>query len=247
MFSIMLSLLLILVGILLWWQYSTHVHRSKLPPGPMPLPIIGNLHLLGKQPTHRALYKLSERYGSIMSMRLGSVNAVIISSPDAAKLFVGTHDAVFASRPKFQVSKYLYQGKGMVLTEYGPHWRNVRKFCMIELLSGVKVNRFAGMRREEIGLMVEMIRVASKAHEVVNVGEVAGDLIEGMTCRMLFGKKNDERFVFKRTIDEVLELLGVFNLADYLPILTPFDLQGLTRKLKPLSKDIDEMLRVVDK
>ncbi|KVH96284.1 cytochrome P450 [Cynara cardunculus var. scolymus] len=207
----MLSLLFLLAGFLFWWQYSTHIHGSKLPPGPMPLPIIGNLHLLGKQPSHRALYKLSQRYGSIMSMRLGSVNAVVISSPEAAKLFLGTHDAVFASRPKLQASKYLYHGKGMVLTEYGPHWQNVRKFCLIELLSAVKVNRFAGMRREEIGLMVGKIRAASKAHEVVDLGEVAGGLIEGMTCRMLFGKKNDERF-------------------------------GLTRKLKSLSEEIDEML-----
>ena len=73
MFSVLLSLLFIFTGILFWWQYSTHVHRSKLPPGPKPLPIIGNLHLLGKQPTHRALYKLSQIYGSIMSMRLGSL------------------------------------------------------------------------------------------------------------------------------------------------------------------------------
>ncbi|KAJ9549010.1 hypothetical protein OSB04_021553 [Centaurea solstitialis] len=225
MFSVILSLLFIFTGILFGWQYSIHVHCSKLPPGPKPLPIIGNLHLLGKQPTHRALYKLSQTYGSIMSMRLGSVNAVVVSSPDAAKLFLGTHDAIFASRPKLQVSKYLYHGKGLVLTEYGPHWRNVRKFCMIELLSAAKVNRFAGMRREEIGLMVEKVRVASKVHEVVNLGEAAGDIIEGMTCRMLFGKKNDERFVFKKIINEILGVLGVFNLADYFPILIPFDLQ----------------------
>ncbi|KAI3735626.1 hypothetical protein L6452_15133 [Arctium lappa] len=234
--------LLVLTGILLWWWYSTYIHRKKLPPGPYPLPIIGNLHLLGNLP-HRSLHKLSQKYGSIMSIRLGSVNAVIVSSPNAAKLFLGTHDAIFASRPKVQLSKYLYHGnKGILLSEYGEYWRNIRKFCIMELLSPVKINGFAGMRKEEIGLMVEEIRVASMTHQVVNLSKMVGSLIEGMTCRMLFGKKNDERFVFRRIIDEFAVVLGTVNLADFMPILEHFDLQGLTRSFKSLVKDIDEML-----
>ncbi|KVI04939.1 hypothetical protein Ccrd_016737 [Cynara cardunculus var. scolymus] len=235
-------MLLVATGILLWWCYSTHTHLKKLPPGPFPLPIIGNLHLLGNLP-HRALHKLSRKYGSIMSIRLGSINAVIVSSPDAAKLFLGTHDAIFASRPEVQLSKYLYHGnKGILLSEYGEYWRNIRKFCVTELLSPVKINGFAGMRKEEIGWMVEEIRVASMTHQVVDLNKMVGSLIEGMTCRMLFGKKNDERFVFRRIIDEFAVVLGTVNLADFVPMLQHFDLQGLTRRFKSLVKDIDEML-----
>ncbi|KAI3735629.1 hypothetical protein L6452_15136 [Arctium lappa] len=245
MFSFIHTSLLVLTGILLWWWYSTHIQRKKLPPGPYPLPIIGNLHLLGNLP-HRALHKLSQKYGSIMSIRLGSVNAVIVSSPDAAKLFLGTHDAMFASRPKVQLSKYLYHGnKGILLSEYGEYWRNIRKFCIVELLSAAKLYGFAGMRKEEIGLMVEEIRVASMTHQVVNLSKTVGSLIEGMTCRMLFGRKNDETFIFSRLTDEFAELLGTFNLADYVPMLAPFDIQGLTQRFKSFGKDVDEMLEAL--
>lgn len=219
--SFELAILLVFTGILFWQWWSTHVHRKKLPPGPIPLPIIGSLHLLGNLP-HRALHKLSQKYGSIMSIRLGSIQSVIVSSPEAAKLFLGTHDAIFASRPNTEAAKYLsYGSKGMTLTEYGPYWRSVRKFCTLELLNVMKVKSFAGMRREEIRLMVEEMKVASMERKVVDLDEAVGALVDGMTCRMIFGKKNKDRSIFKDVLDETMELAGAFNLADYVRILAP--------------------------
>ncbi|KAL7586582.1 hypothetical protein Lser_V15G41171 [Lactuca serriola] len=203
MHSFTLAIFIVLTGILCWQWWSTHVRRRKLPPGPMPLPIIGSLHLLGDLP-HRDLHKLSQKYGSIMSIRLGSIQCVIISSPEAAKLFLGTHDAIFASRPNTEAAN--------------------------------------GMRMEEIRLMVEEMKVASMGRKVVDLDEVVGALVEGMTCRMIFGKKNNDMSFFKRTLDESMEVSGAFNLADYVPILAPFDLQGLTKRFKSLKKDIDGML-----
>ncbi|CAI9299833.1 unnamed protein product [Lactuca saligna] len=241
MYSFTLAILLILTGILFWQWFSAHPSRKKLPPGPMPLPVIGSLHLLGNLP-HRALHKLSQKYGPIMSIRLGSIQFVIVSSPEAAKLFLGTHDAIFASRPKIEAAKYLsYGSRGMTFSEYGPYWRSVRKFCTIELLSTTKINGFARMRREEIRLMVDEMRVASITHKVVNLTEIVGTLIEGMTCTMIFGKKNDDRFIFKKLVDESMEATGAFNLADYVPMLAPFDLQGLTKRFRALNKEIDEL------
>ncbi|KAJ0538843.1 putative cytochrome P450 [Helianthus annuus] len=238
-------LLLVLTGIFFWRWWSTHLRHKTLPPGPVPLPVIGSLHLLGSLP-HRSLHKLSQKYGPIMSVLLGSVQFVIVSSPDAAKLFLGTHDIIFASRPQIQAAKYLsYDNKGMTFSEYGPYWRSVRKFCTVELLSATKVNGFAGMRREEIGLMVEEMKAAAKARKVVNLSETVSWVIEGMVCRMLFGKKNDERFVFKTVIDKSMEATGIFNLADYVPMLAPFDLQGLTKRFKSLSKEPDEMFEIL--
>lgn len=72
--------------------------NRKLPPGPTPFPIIGSLHLLGKHP-HRQLQKLSQKYGPIMHLRLGLKHAVFISSPEAAELFLKTHDSVFSTDP----------------------------------------------------------------------------------------------------------------------------------------------------
>ncbi|MBA0700391.1 hypothetical protein Goari_026752, partial [Gossypium aridum] len=59
-----------------------------------------------------------------MSIRLGNVPTIVVSSPEAAKLFLETHDVVFASRPKLQFADYVsYGNKGLVFAPYGSYWR----------------------------------------------------------------------------------------------------------------------------
>ncbi|KAJ0553466.1 putative 5-epiaristolochene 1,3-dihydroxylase [Helianthus annuus] len=223
-------LLLVLTGIFFWRWWSTHLRHKTLPPGPVPLPVIGSLHLLGSLP-HRSLHKLSQKYGPIMSVRLGSVQFVIVSSPDAAKLFLGTHDIVFASRPQIQAAKYLsYDNKGMTFSEYGPYWRSVRKFCTMELLSATKLNGFAGMRREEIGLMVEEMKAAANARKVVNLSETVSWVIEGMVCSR---------------VGCCLARKMMRGLFSRLLLIRAWKQRGLTKRFKSLSKELDEMFEIL--
>lgn len=114
----------------------------------------------------------------------------------------------------------------MVFTEYGPYWRNIRKFCTLELLSATKIDSFARMRREEVVLFVENIKEAAAAGQVVDVSEKVGGLIEDMMVRMLFGRSTrDDKFNLKCIIQEMTDAAGAFNISDYLPILAPLDLQ----------------------
>ncbi|RDX93628.1 Ferruginol synthase, partial [Mucuna pruriens] len=52
-------------------------------PGPRPFPIIGNILELGTNP-HQAVTKLSRIYGPVMSLKLGSITTVVISSPQSS-------------------------------------------------------------------------------------------------------------------------------------------------------------------
>jgi len=81
------------------------IKSKNLPPGPKGFPIIGSLHLL-KSLVHRDLHKLSQTYGPIMHMKLGLKSTIVVSSPNAAKLFLKTHDPIFANRPISQTSNY---------------------------------------------------------------------------------------------------------------------------------------------
>nr|GMC55405.1 cytochrome P450 CYP736A12-like [Ipomoea batatas]GME14093.1 cytochrome P450 CYP736A12-like [Ipomoea batatas] len=195
MSSVGLALLSIFLGTL-WWIFR---HRRaaespksgrKLPPGPQPLPIIGNLHQLGTLP-HRSLNELSKTYGPIMYLKLGKVPLVVVSSPAAAELILKTHDAVFASRPKNDAVDNIADGsKGMAFAPFGPHWRGNKKFATQELLTTAKIESFAAMRREEMVAWVKSIEAAAGGKEAVDL------TAEGLNKRLrALGKSVDKLFL----------------------------------------------------
>ncbi|XP_028800114.1 cytochrome P450 CYP736A12-like [Neltuma alba] len=220
---------------------------QKRPPGPLALPVIGNLHMLGSLP-HRTLQSLAKRYGPIMSLRLGQVPVVVVSSPEAAELFLKTHDLTFASRPKSQFSEFIFYGTaGMVTSEYGPYWRHMRKLCILQLLSSSKVQSFSPLRRKELGLVVTSLRKAAAAREVVNLSEAVKKLIEDVTYMMVLGRNTDDQYDLKALAQEIMCLGGTFNLADFVPWLGAFDIQGLKRRSKKTSKALDDLLEKIIK
>ncbi|XP_060171910.1 cytochrome P450 CYP736A12-like [Lycium barbarum] len=247
-FSIYIVFLSILIGFLFYlihfrWRAAPDKIHPKLPPGPRGLPIIGNLHMLGTLP-HRTLYDLSKRYGPIIFLKLGNVPTVVVSTPETAGLILKTHDAVFASRPKLKAVNYISDGdKGLAFAPHGPQWRNARKFCTQQLLTAEKIGSFGGTRKEEIGSLVQYLKVGG---EVVDIGEKIGDLIGKMTHRMLFGDDgNSDRFDWKSIVHEMVRLAGQFNIADYVPFLEPFDIQGLNKQLKETGKTAQEILDTI--
>ncbi|MQM16378.1 hypothetical protein Taro_049334 [Colocasia esculenta] len=140
--------------------------KPKLPPGPRGLPVIGNLHLLGKHP-HQTLYQLSKQYGPIMQLQLGRVPAVVISSAQMAEQVLKTHDLLFCSRPDMATGKRLsYNFSDVVLSPYNAAWRELRKITMLNLLNPKMVEdpSFATMEYAMVEL-VKNPRVMSKAQE----------------------------------------------------------------------------------
>ncbi|CAI0455876.1 unnamed protein product [Linum tenue] len=125
--------------------------------------IIGSLHLLiiGNLPPLQRLRQLAEKYGPVMQLQLGEVTNVIISTPEAAKLVMKTHDLVFASRsaPHQLVAPttILYGCNDVAFAPYGDDWRQMRKVCIFELLSAKRMASFRNVRSQEISKLVAAI------------------------------------------------------------------------------------------
>ncbi|KAK7271267.1 hypothetical protein RJT34_27016 [Clitoria ternatea] len=240
-----IAILVLFLFIFIPSAYNVNQRHRKRAPGPLSLPTIGNLHILGTLP-HRTLQSLAKKYGPIMSLKLGQVPAIVVSSPEFAQLFLKTHDTLFASRPKLQAAEALTLGnKGFIISEYGSYWRNVRKLCTLHLLSASKVEMFGPLRKEELRLCVKSLKDASALHQVVDLTDVVGELMENIVCKMILGCSKDDRFDLKGLTHEALILIGTFNLADYIPWLRVFDLQGLTRRLKKVSGAFDQALEQI--
>ena len=72
---------------------------SRLPPGPHPFPIIGNILELSNKP-HQDVAKLSKTYGPLMTLKLGSITTIVISSPDIAKEALQKNDQAFSGQER---------------------------------------------------------------------------------------------------------------------------------------------------
>ncbi|KAK1371681.1 Flavonoid 3-hydroxylase [Heracleum sosnowskyi] len=245
---ILITLALLLLAYLLQ-AWSKKKLERRLPPGPKSIPVLGHLHLIGKNP-HQDMQKLAEKHGPVMYLRFGFVRNIIVSSPQAAKQFLKIHDINFASRPPHEASKYIsYDQRNLSFGAYGPYWRNMRKLCTLELLSSVKINTFKAMRKEELGLLVDSIQDAAREGVAVDLSDKVASMSADISCRMIFGKKYVDNEIdekgFKVVIQEGMQLAALPNLGNFFPYLSVLDLQGLTKRMVAVAKVFDKFLEKI--
>ncbi|GLT62537.1 hypothetical protein SLA2020_351690 [Shorea laevis] len=122
----------------------------KLPPGPKPFPVIGNLLDLGDKP-HKSLAKLAEAHGPIMCLKLGRVTTIIISSADTAKQVLQTHDQLLCNRTIPDALRAHKQDVfGLPWIPVSTRWRNLRKICNGQLFASRTLDSNQDIRRKKV-------------------------------------------------------------------------------------------------
>jgi hypothetical protein len=153
-----------------------------------------------------------------MYLQLGEVPVVVATSPEAAREIMRTHDAVLATRPWSATVKIMTaDGAGIIFGRYGPLWRQLRKICMVELLSARRVQSFRHVREEEVGRLVAAVAESAASGEAVNVSERITALITDSTMRSLIGDRFEKTEEFLETLDQLVKLVAGFNLTDLFP------------------------------
>ncbi|XP_062030007.1 cytochrome P450 98A2-like [Rosa rugosa] len=131
--------------------------RFKLPPGPYPLPIIGNLCAMGAVKS-RCFFEWAQVYGPIMSVWFGSNLHIVVSNPELAKQVLKDNDEQLANRHKnWTHSRLSRNGKGLIWADYGPHYSKLRKVCVLELFSTKSLETYRHIREDEVRAMVKSI------------------------------------------------------------------------------------------
>ncbi|CAO2140888.1 unnamed protein product [Urochloa humidicola] len=194
----------------------------RLPPGPWQLPVIGSLHHLVRNPlAHRAIADMARLLNApIVYLRLGEIPMVVASSPDAAREIMKTHDINFATRPFGPTSQAIMaEGEGVVFARYGALWRQLRKICVLELLSARRVQSFRRVREEEVGRLVAAVysAAAGEAEAVVNVSERIAGLISDTAVRTMIGDRFERREEFLEHLAEGIKISARFSVRDLFP------------------------------
>eukprot|EP00268_Persea_americana_P039257 TRINITY_DN3886_c0_g1_i8.p1 TRINITY_DN3886_c0_g1~~TRINITY_DN3886_c0_g1_i8.p1 ORF type:complete len:342 (-),score=50.78 TRINITY_DN3886_c0_g1_i8:621-1646(-) len=226
--------------------------RSRLPKTPVPpsLPILGHLHLL-KKPLHRSLTALSRRYGPLLSLRFGSRPVVVVSSPALVEECFTKNDIIFANRPRLLAGKYIgFNYTNLGWSPYGPHWRNLRRIAVTQILSSNRVHMFSFVRSDEVLTMVKELFRDSYLGKV-NLKQKFSELALNNMMRMIAGKRYyGERVVdleearrFRENMQESAAVSGMSNLLDFLPVLRWIGFKGLEKRMIGLVKRRDVLLQ----
>ncbi|KAH9297254.1 hypothetical protein KI387_028936, partial [Taxus chinensis] len=165
-----------------------------------------------------------------MFIRLGSIPAVVVSSPAMAKEFLKTHDLFFANKPTVFAGKYLaYKGKGMGYAPYGDYWRQMKRLCTLELLTLKRTESFILVREEEVATMIRSIWNESEQGALcVDLSKLFFSLTLNIVSRMSATRTFSDQELrggrkFKEIMGEMMALVGAFVVADFIPLLKYID------------------------
>ncbi|OMP05164.1 Cytochrome P450 [Corchorus olitorius] len=236
---ILICLMLLTCVLFQAFQYSSRRKRSscKLPPGPRRLPILGNLLDVGDKP-HESMAKLALTHGPIMTLKLGSLITIVISSENMAKQVLQKHDLAFSNRPiRDCVRAFQHHELGLPWLPVCPLWRTLRKVCNSHIFTTQKLDANQFLRRNKIQEFVANVQKCCHTGEAINIGQAAFNttinLLSNTICSMdLVDPNSPTAQEFKETVSGILEEAAKPNLADYFPMLRILiDPQGIRRRI----------------
>ncbi|XP_069584352.1 cytochrome P450 2K6-like isoform X1 [Ranitomeya imitator] len=129
---ITLVLSIILCLFLVRFFYGWKKNAYNLPPGPRPLPIIGNLHILDMKRPYLTMHELSKKYGPVYTLQLGVEKVIVICGYEAVKDALVNHADEFSGRPKVVLIDELAKGHGILFASLD-NWRTMRRFTLSTL------------------------------------------------------------------------------------------------------------------
>ncbi|XP_052028302.1 cytochrome P450 2C26 isoform X3 [Apodemus sylvaticus] len=138
------------------WRQSPQ--RGSLPPGPNPLPIIGNLLQIDVKKFSQSLSNFSKTYGPVFTLYLGSKPTVILYGYEAVKEALIDHGEEFAGRGSFPIAEKIIKGLGVVFSN-GNRWKETRRFTLMTLRNlGMGKRNIEDRVQEEAQCLVEELR-----------------------------------------------------------------------------------------
>ncbi|KAJ8650121.1 hypothetical protein MRB53_003144 [Persea americana] len=224
---------------------------AKLPPGPVPLPIIGSLFKLGNKP-NETLAELAKTFGPLMTLRLGRVTTIVASSSTMAKEILRRHDHVLAGRPVVHsVCTLGYNDSSIPFSQPNQHWRRLRSICNTQVFTTQKLDSYQYLRRRKVQELLDHMREKSQTGQPVEIGEAAFATSLNLLSNTVFsvdlvGLNSKSAQEFSSLVWGFMEEIGGTNVVDYFTFLSPFDPQRrrrrMTAHLKRLFSIFDEMI-----
>ncbi|XP_066264249.1 cytochrome P450 2J4-like [Branchiostoma lanceolatum] len=211
--------------------YVIFKRSRNLPPYPAGrVPVLGHILALGRAP-HVKVTAWRRRYGDVFTIKIGSVDVVVLNGYTAVKDALVDRSDLFASRPP----DYLFDaitgsGKDIIGARWGPGFRQRKRFAIATLRNlGMKVGR--GSFEEKIQEEATYLRnrVAENNGQPFDIAHDVRVTVANVICSMVFGKRYDYEDETFRELSEAIvtilvevatgKIINIFPLLRFVPVV----------------------------
>uniref|UniRef100_A0A914XEW4 Cytochrome P450 n=1 Tax=Plectus sambesii TaxID=2011161 RepID=A0A914XEW4_9BILA len=189
-------------AVIAYFVYDFVRYVKKFPPGPFPLPVLGNILSLDPNAPHESIAKYAKTYGPVFTVWIPQPNIVITDYELIKEALIKEGDN-YAGRFRGNIFTLVSKGNyGMVLSE-GNEWKEQRRFALHVLR-----NFGFGRSLMEDKIMSSTTRLTDEITQIINdspskmavtdlswpMQEAIGNIINSMLLGYYF-EKDDPRFI----------------------------------------------------
>ncbi|KAM4042280.1 cytochrome P450 2K1-like isoform 1-T3 [Anomaloglossus baeobatrachus] len=206
--TLVLSVIVTLSIALFFFGRQRNAHN--LPPGPRPLPIIGNLHILDRNRPYKTLHQLSKKYGPIYTIQLGQEKVVVLCGYDAVKDALVNHADEFSGRPKVPMFYEIAKGHGLIFAYYDI-WKVMRRFTLSALRDfGMGKEAIENKISEESDFLVKKIRSynGEPFDNTKIINAAAANIIVSILLSNRFEYEDPTLLKLLHIVNESMQLIG---------------------------------------
>ncbi|EIW58796.1 cytochrome P450 [Trametes versicolor FP-101664 SS1] len=131
--------------------------RPPLPPGPRPLPLLGNALDFPKSHLGREFRSLSEKYGDVAYLSVLGQSIILVNSYDAACELLEKRSGNYSDRPQSAMVKMTNLDWIFVFKDYGAEWRRYRRELHVSFVPEMMTRYFAIQRQYTRGLLRNLL------------------------------------------------------------------------------------------
>ncbi|XP_040847769.1 cytochrome P450 2C3-like isoform X1 [Ochotona curzoniae] len=251
---IILVICLSCVILLSLWRQS-HGKR-KLPPGPTPLPIVGNLLQLNNKNISKSLSRLAKEYGPVFTLYFGMKPTVVLYGYEAVKEALMDRGEEFSGRGPFPVLDRVAKGLGIVFSS-GEIWKETRRFSLTVLRNmGMGKKTVEDRIQEEALCLIEELRKTNGAP--CDPGLLLFCVPCNVICSIIFNNRfdyGDEKFQslikyfhenFALSATRWIQLYNSFPMLHYLPGSHHQLFKNVAAQIKFISEKVQEHQQSLD-
>ncbi|KAK3158121.1 hypothetical protein QOZ80_2AG0133170 [Eleusine coracana subsp. coracana] len=219
--------------------------ENHLPPGPWPFPVIGNVLHMSKLP-HRSLARLAERYGPLMTVRLGTSLYIVASSPSTAREILQRHNASLSGRSPADAWRGGGHGDNSIFVlQPRRKWRMLRRLGAAHLFSPQRLQALQSLRQQVVcSRLLRDVLASVETGSLVSVRRVAFNAMVSLLWRAMFSNELDETAGqgLQDCVRAAMDLLMTPNVSDLFPFLADADIQGVRRRVAILIGKVYQLI-----